>query len=190
MAEEERNEATAKATTEEPEEQAEEKPAKTFTQEQLDQIVAERLERKDKKQAEEKAETERKARESALEDQEKYKELSEQRGEELVGLKSQTETLEAERDDWKTKAEGYEEILQGQWESRKEGVPDYVLDAISERSISDRLKYLDDHADKFGQTNGQRPAGSRPTGKVQHVPKREHDKDAREGQRQSRVSAI
>ena len=179
-------------TTEE--QAAEETPQEVeakYSQADLDRIAGKTREEERRKYERQKEEGERKAREDALKEQEKFKELAEERGNDLAELATRAETVEGERDTWKEKAESYEEILNAQWEARKDGIPDYVLDAISERSLTDRLKYLDQHAEKFNVAapNGK-PAGSRPTGRPAAPARQESDKEAREAQRLARVSAI
>lgn len=131
---------------------------KTFTQEQLDAIVAERLRRAEEKATREREAAEAAAREAALAEQGQYKPLAEQRAErivELEGRAAQVDTVTAERDE-------LAELVQAWVEDELKTAPDYVRDAISDRTPQAQLKFIRDNREKWAGTQaGEANAATR-----------------------------
>jgi myosin heavy subunit len=180
----------------EEDEQAPSQPFKTFNSKNehdayLEAALKERLERKDRKLAEEKEKTEREAREAALKDQENWKQLAEERTNTITEKDKRIEelqSLEGERDTHKERAETLEARLSGLIKPQLEAVPELFR---ADMPVEKQAEWLEANAEKLGAPSGvQKPAGSRPTGRPQTPPKAEADKEARERQRQARVSAI
>ena len=70
-----------------------------------------------------------------------------------------------------------------------EAVPELFRPFVESMTVEEQAEWLEKNAEKLDTPNGHtRPAGSRPTGKAQTPPRA--DKEAREGQRAARVSAI
>jgi hypothetical protein len=197
MAEEER---TTEKNTEETETTTPSEPYKSYAtkqehQDAMETWLKDRLERKDKALAEEKAETERKAREAALKDQENWKQLAEERTTTITEKDKRIEELQAvegERDSHKERAETLEARLSGLIKPQLEAVPELFRPFLADMPVEKQAEWLEKNAEKLGtpQNGAARPAGSRPTGRAQTPPKAEADKEAREMQRQARVSAI
>jgi hypothetical protein len=109
-------------------------------------------------------------------------------------LKENLQQIEAERDQAKERTETLEQLVAGFVTPRLEQLPEHYRELLDEWPVEKQAGWLTKNADKLTETNGngntQRPAGSRPTGRPQVPPRAEADKEAREQQRQARVSAI
>lgn len=181
-----------KQPVEEPTDPAEpeEEPFKAFSSKKehddyLEAKLKERLERKDKKLAEEKAETERKAREQALKDQEDWKKLAEERTETIEAKNKRIETLETvegERDTLAGRIEALETRLKGILKPKLEQVPELFREFVEAKSPEEQAEWFEKNADKL-DTN-ERPTGSRPTGRPSSKgADTEQAKEAREAHR-------
>ncbi len=154
----------------------------------VEAALKERLERKDKKLAEEKAETERLAREKALKDQEDWKKLAGEHAETIEqknGRISELEQIAEERNMLQTRVTDLEDRLKGVMKPRLEAVPELFRPFVESMTVEEQAKWLEDNAEKI-ETNGeQRPRGSRPTGQPRRETNADTDaaKGAREGQR-------
>lgn len=147
----------------------EEKPAK-FSQEDVDRIVSERLEREKRKAERDKEETQRKAREAALQEQEDYKKLAEERKETLSEREkriSELEAVETERDTARGRIEALEERLKGIIKPRLETVPELFRPFVESLSVEEQAEWFEKNSDKLEAPENGRPRGSRPTGRPQ-----------------------
>jgi hypothetical protein len=140
-------------------------PAGKFTQEDVDRIVSERLDRERRKTERESEEAQRKAREDALKEQGKYKEIAEQHASTIEEHKkriSELEAKEAEAGGWKTK---YEE-LEGRYgkliEDRLSVVPEPYRPLLEQMSVTERADWIEKNAEKLGSVE-RKPNGSRPS---------------------------
>ncbi len=154
----------------------------------VEAALKERLERKDKKLAEEKAETERLAREKALKDQEDWKKLAGEHAETIEQKNRRISELEQtaeERNMLQTRVTDLEDRLKGVMKPRLEAVPELFRPFVESMTVEEQAKWLEDNAEKIETNGDHRPRGSRPTG----APRRETNADtdaakgAREGQR-------
>lgn len=168
-----------------PEDPPEDKTGR-FTQEDVDRIVSERLEREKRKAERDKEETERKAREAALKEQQDYKKLAEEQEKTLSEREKRIEDLEAietERDEAKSRIEALEERLRGILKPQLERVPELFREFVEAKSPEEQAEWFEKNSEKL-QTNGGKPTGSRPTGKPSgDGAPTEAAKDAREGTR-------
>ena len=108
-------------------------------------------------------------------------------------LKETMQTVEAERDEAKERTETLEGLVSAFVTPRLEQLPEHYRELLDEWPVEKQAAWLTKNADKLTETGGNggvRPAGSRPTGRAQTLPKGEADKEAREQQRRARVSAI
>lgn len=160
----------------------------------LDHVTQERLEREKRKALSNEEEAKRQARENALKEQEDWKKLAHEHAETIESKNSritELESIETERDSANERTQALEERLKGLIKPQLEAVPELYRPFVESMGVEEQAEWLSENAEKLGTQNGPgRPAGSRPTGKSQTVPKNETDKEARERQRQARVSAI
>jgi hypothetical protein len=160
----------------------------------MESALKERLARKDRKLAEEKAEAERAAREKALQDQEDWKTLADERSSIIETQAKQIEELEVvenERDTATERVTALEKRLQGLIKPQLEAVPELYRPFVEKMTVEEQAEWLEKNAEKLGTQHGPgRPAGSRPTGRAAKPPRQESDKEAREAQRFARVSNI
>lgn len=127
-----------------------------YSQSDIDRIVKDRLERAAEKARKEREKAEAAARDKALADQQEYKTLAEQRAERLAQLEpltEQVETLTQERD-------AALAVVTSLVEQELTAAPDFVRDAIAEKSPVDQLAYITKHRDKWTQG---KPQGIGPT---------------------------
>mgnify|MGYP003420625935 CR=1 FL=1 len=144
-----------KPTEQAPPEQAEQKDdEKKFSQADLDRYVKERLDRDREKRAAEQKKADEAAEEKRLAEQSEFKRLAETRAEKIVDLEAQVSgfaAIQTERDEAMA-------VIQKIVDSELESAPDYVKDAISERSAIKQLEYLTAHRDKWtGEKRGIHP---------------------------------
>jgi chromosome segregation ATPase len=180
---------TTEETTQDTEAPEEPKPEARFTQADLDKVVADRLERERKKQERDREAAERAAREKALADQEDWKKLAAERTDIITERDQRIAELEPvseERDQLKARMEALEKRLAGLIKPRLEAVPELFRPFVLEKSVEEQAEWLEKNADKL---NGK-PAGSPATGRPAATNNTEKDKEARERQRQARVSTI
>jgi hypothetical protein len=188
--------------TEETEEEREEeapkeegKPHRVFMSEKeeqdyLEAKLGERLAREQRKAERDKEKAREEAEAKALEEQQKFEELAKKRAETIGELNTEKEQLEESKSQLEQSVKSaeaerdrYKAIIESQWEARKEGVPDYVLEAIQERDVLDRIAYLDKHQEQLGTSL---PIGSPPSPRAPRDNGRERkeaDKEAAEAQR-------
>jgi multidrug efflux pump subunit AcrA (membrane-fusion protein) len=142
-------------------------PAGRFTQEDVDRIVSERLDRERRKTERESEEAQRKAREDALKEQGKYKEIAEQHASTIAerdGRIQELEAAETERDDYKQKFEDLEKRYAKLIEDRLSVVPEPFRPLLEQMSVTERADWLEKNAEKLGTVSGERkPNGSRPS---------------------------
>ena len=204
MTEEDRTQVTPEDAPKAPPEEAKtEEPFKAFTSKEehdkyIEGILRERLERKDRKAQEEREKAEREAREKALSDQEDWKRLAEERTNTIDEKEKKIEELsafETATDLANERVQLLEERLQGLISPQLERVDELYRPFVESMPVEEQAEWLEKNAEKLGGvgTNGspgERPSGSRPTGRPAPVPRAEQDKEARESQRVARVSTI
>lgn len=132
------------------------KEKKTFTQEDIDKIVTDRLERDRKKREKDEKEAKEKAESAALAEQEKWKELSEKQEKRVAEL----EALVSELEPIKERAEKYEKSLLSFLKAEKEGLPDHILPLLDKLDVVDQLEYI---AKNRATLKTQKKAGPDPT---------------------------
>lgn len=195
--------ALEEAPEEAPEEQPEEasSPYRSFATEEeyrkhLEHVTKERVEREQRKNAEAKQKAEREAREKALQDQEDYKNLAEERGNVIATKDEELSTASTALEVANERVDLLEGLVKESVKERLELVPEMFRSFLEEKPVEEQADWLNKNAEKLGPANGngsgagQRPSGSRPTGRPAPVPKAESDKEARESQKLARVSTI
>lgn len=124
----------------------------TYTKAQMEAIVKDRLDRANAKAAADREKAERDAQESALAEQQQYRELADQRAERIVELETereQADALKADRD-------RYAAALAAYVDAEKAGAPDYVIEAIADRDPVAQLEYLTKNREKWNAKPGPR----------------------------------
>ena len=130
-------------------EQPAQKPeTKTFTQDEVNTIVAERLKREDEKKARELDKARADAEEKALEDNAKWKELAEKRDKRISELEAQAGDAEA----LKQELDGYRNALTTQLKAEKEGLPAHILALVDKLNPIEQLEYLAANRAALGAT--------------------------------------
>lgn len=141
-----------------------------FTQEQVDAIVKDRLDRAAKKQEKDKADAERKAREDEAKkrgDLETQLEIGQEQIKELTGQVADMETLQR-------RVEALESLLQQIYEGRVKALTEEGQKAVNSLPeslpLEERLKWLDENAETFLKAASSAaggvppsPAGKKPT---------------------------
>jgi hypothetical protein len=131
---------------------------KLFTQAQLDALIDDRLKR-ERKKAETAAELARKKAEAdALEKNQEWQKLAEQRATELAALTQEKAELEPFRE----QAERYKAALDDQLKKVKERLPKYLLPLIEKMDPVEAMAYITEHAEEIGaklETYGETPNG-------------------------------
>lgn len=140
---------------------------KTFSQDDVDRIVSERLRREREKQEREQEEARRKAREEALKEQGKYKEIAEQHAQTISDKDERIRALEGQLEEassYKERYEALEERYARMIEDRLSVVPEPFRPLLEQMSVTERADWLEKNAEKLGAAPEMRPRGSRPTG--------------------------
>jgi hypothetical protein len=136
-----------------------------LSQEKVDKIVQDRLDRERKKWEEEaerkRKEAERKAEEERLQQQEEYKELAEQRQERITQLEVQVGEIPG----YKERIEQLEGVVEGYVERLREGLPEYVVELLDGRDYVEQLEWLNNHAEDLDiEDRTKLPPGRKPRG--------------------------
>lgn len=183
-----------------PEEETVEKPFLAFGSKQehdeyLERTLKDRLERKDRKLAEEKEATERAAREKALEEQGEFKSIAEQKKEELVerdATISEKDTRIAELEAELEAMKPHRESNEARAKEMMENVPESVKELLADRDPLKQLEWLDKNPELSGVSNGK-PKGSPATGPVRRKnndASAEQDEAAKQQHRQGAHAAM
>jgi hypothetical protein len=137
---------TAEVTTEEVTDDQNPTPAdRVYTKAEMEEIVKYRLDRKEEQEKAKRKKAEIDAREAVLKEQGEYKPLAEQRAERIIELESrvaEAESLTEERDQLAA-------LVQQMVEDELESAPDYVREAISDRSPQAQLEYVRKNREKW-----------------------------------------
>jgi len=134
------------------------KEEKTFTQAELEQIVKDRLDRERKKAEGETEKARKKAEADALEKNQEWQKLAEQRQTRIDELETKT----AELAPFKDQAEKYKKALDDQLAEQKKKLPKFILPLIENMDPVDAMAYITKHAEELGakpQTYSETPDG-------------------------------
>lgn len=180
-----------------PEDPKDEKPFLAFASKEehdqyLETTLKTRLERKDRKLAEEKEATERAAREKALEEQGEFKSIAEQKQETIVekdATISEKDTRIAELEATTVELTPHRESNEARAKEMMENVSEAVKELLEDKDPLKQLDWLDKHPEHAGISNG-RPKGSRATGKARGDKTEEPNEQAINRQRQTTSSAF
>lgn len=119
---------------------------KTFTQTELDQIVKDRLDRERKKHETEAEKARKDAEAAALEKNQEWQKLAEQRAKDNETLAKEKTELEP----FKEQADRYRKALEGQLAKVKEKLPKYLLPLIEKMDPVEAMDYITEHAEELG----------------------------------------
>lgn len=161
----------------------------------LETTLKERLERKDRKLAEQKEATERAAREKALEEQGEYKSIANQRQETIVekdATISEKDTRIAELEADLEAMKPHRESNEARAKEMMENVPESVKELLADRDPLKQLEWLDKNPELSGVSNGK-PKGSPATGPVRRKnndASAEQDEAAKQQHRQGAHAAM
>lgn len=117
----------------------------TFTQADVDRIVADRLKRESEKAEKKRQQEEADAEAKRLESEKKYQELAEQRANRIVELEKETARIA----DLEAQLESSNKALTAQLEALREGVPAHILELIAERDLPSQLDWLTKHRSEY-----------------------------------------
>lgn len=151
------------------------KEEKTFTQAELDQKVEERLQRERKKNEVDAEKARKIAEAAALEKNQEWQKLAEERQKEIDTLTKE----KADLDPFKEQAEKYKNALDGILAKQKEKLPKHILTLIEKMDPVDAMAYITENAEALGakpETYSETPEGKE---------KKVTDDDKKEGQRAS-----
>ncbi len=131
-----------------------EQPEPTFTQQDVDRIVNERLER-ERKKAEER---ERKAREDAeakaLQDNQQYKELSEKQAKQLLDAETDLADTQAKLESAEADRDRYQKALNSYVQKQREGVPESIGALLDNLDPVAQLDWLTENGECLGGNSG------------------------------------
>lgn len=130
--------------------------AKTFTQEELEKAIGERLERERKKAEKETQDRERQAELARLESQKEFEKLAEERANELKKKQSRIEELETAA----ARVEKMDAALSQYRDILLANVPESVKTLLEKQPVEDQLEWLTQNSSQF-QGSGQ-PAQTPP----------------------------
>lgn len=132
---------TSKAKAKDEEESSE----PSFTQADLERIIADRLARQEKKLKREFEQTQEQARTQELEDTAQWQELAQKRQGQIVELQQRVDTLEKVAE---TAAKNEKSLL-AYVDKLKNGVPDSILGLLDGKDAADQLEWLTANAEGF-----------------------------------------
>jgi hypothetical protein len=128
---------------------------KTFTQEQVDGIVKDRLER-ERKTAEAKTQKDREDAEAArLKEQGEFEKLANQRAATITELEAKV----TEGETHKTRADRYETALKAHLETQRKDLPAHITALLDRMDPVDQLEYIAANREALGAKPGQNGSG-------------------------------
>lgn len=148
-----------------------------FTQSDVDRILTERLERERKKSDEKTRKAKEDAEAKALEDQQKFQELAQQRGTKVTELETSVATMATELEAAKATAERYEKALTNILAEQLKRVPEHLTSLLAKLDPVEQLKWLTNNGEKLTSTNGV-PATPKPKGNLTEAEREKAQKDA------------
>ncbi len=153
--------------------------AATFTQADIDRIVAERLER-EKRKADEKAQkAAEEAAAQALKDNAKFKELSEKQAQSLLDKETALATATATAEATTQERDKYKAALEKHVKERRAGLPDHITALLDVLDPVAQLDWLTKNAEKLGGTGREGvPATPRPQGNQTEAQKQKAQQNA------------
>lgn len=128
----------------------------TLTQSQVNALLAEERRKATERATREREQSEAKAKDAALIEQQKFEQLANDRAARITELETETariETLTAERDDAMA-------VVNELVEAKMKDAPSYVAEALDGRSAVEKLRYVQKHEASW---NANRPQGGRET---------------------------
>ncbi len=123
------------------------KEGKTFTQEDVDRIIAERLDREKKAAEKAAAKAVKEAEEKALTDQAEWQKLAQTRQATIADLEGKVAELEGAQE----RADRYEKALTGYARTQLDGIPDHIRGLLSKMDVVDQLEWLTANREALGQ---------------------------------------
>lgn len=129
----------------------------TFTQDQLEKIIADRLERERKKAEKEAEKVKREATEQALAEQQKFQELAQARQARLLELEPALAAAESELATTQERLKRYETALTGYRDALLPAVPEHVQTLLKGMDVAEQLTWLSENAEKFATDKQQLP---------------------------------
>jgi hypothetical protein len=127
---------------------------KSFTQADVDRIVAERLER-EKKKAEKAAQTAKEEAEAkALEEQQEFQKLAEKHGKKADKLQGELDESLAKLEEATARVEAVEKALETHLKAQKDGLPESVLELLEKLDTVEQLEYLAKHGESLSAKGG------------------------------------
>lgn len=128
-------------------------PVKTFTQAEVDRLIAERLERADKKSAKEREEAAKKAAEESAAKNGEWQKLAEQRAAELADLGKRVAELEPVT----AKLEAYEAAIKKQLEADRAKLPAHITALLDKLPLTEQIEWIAANRETVSATSAQPP---------------------------------
>jgi myosin heavy subunit len=123
-------------------------------QDAIDARLKDRLQREARKREDAERKASEAAREKALQENEQYKELAEERARKIAELEGSIGELSP----FKDRSERYEATLKAQLEAQMEAVPEHIKKLLADRDPVDQLSYLTENREVLMGTQ-EPPAG-------------------------------
>lgn len=133
-------------------------------QNHLDNIVKGRLERAEKKAAQDREKAAQEARDKALEDQKDWEKLALERSNRIQVLEKEKEEFVANQqhaEDLQKRLDNLEDRLKATIKGPLELVPELFRPFVQDMSVEEQAQWLETNAEKLGEP--QSPSGSRPS---------------------------
>lgn len=114
---------------------AAQEPAKTFTQDELDRIIADRLKREEEKRTKATEKAAKDAEEKTLKERQEWQTLAQKREEELNSARKEVESFSES-------LKAMTEALQNVLESERQGLPKHITDLLDKLPMAEQLNWL------------------------------------------------
>lgn len=150
-----------------------------FTQADVERIVAERLERAQRKADEKAAKAREDAEAKALADQQEFKTLAEKRGAKLAELEGATAQQAAALEALQADKGRLEKALRTQVDALRANVPPHVATLLDKLDVAEQLEWLAANGDKLGGAQAAPKPGVPPTPKPRAGETDAQDEEAR-----------
>lgn len=125
----------------------------TFTQEDVDRIVSERLKREKAQAAEQAQKAAKAAQDKALEEQQEFKQLAESRAADLEQANTKIETQQATIEATQTELEEYKSTVLSIIEEQRKSLPDGVATLLDKLTPLEQMAWLKDNSTQVNKSS-------------------------------------
>lgn len=139
-----------------------EKPDAKFSQDDVDRIVSERIQRERDKAERDAQEAQRKAEEDALQKRQEFEQLANQRGDRITALESELKTTTAKLEESQSRVQELETLIANDVKAQIDTLElkPSTAQLLERLSVTERREWLNEHREEYAKAA---PKGARPS---------------------------